>query len=62
MMIKKEKLSADILFNESVIQSMRIHAIDNVRTKAIRYALAFGWVLVAGLIVVKLVISLLIGA
>ena len=34
----------------------------HARTKAIRYSLAFGWVLVAGLIVVKLVISLLIGA
>ena len=39
-----------------------ITAIDSVRTRAIRYALCFGWVLLAGLVVIKLVIALLIGA
>jgi len=40
----------------------RINAVDNARTKAINYALCFGWVLLAGLVVIKLVIALLIGA
>ncbi len=40
----------------------KINAMDNARTRAINYALCFGWVLLAGLVVIKLVIALLIGA
>ena len=40
----------------------KINAVDNARTKAINYALCFGWVLLAGLMVIRLVIALLIGA
>ena len=39
----------------------KINAVDNARTKAINYALSFGWVLLVGLVVIKLIISLIIG-
>lgn len=39
----------------------KINAVDNARTKAINYALGFGMVLLAGLVAIKLVVSLIIG-
>ena len=39
-----------------------INAVDNARTRAINFALMFGWALLAGLVVVYMVITLLIGA
>lgn len=40
----------------------RINAVDNARTKAINYSLAFGCVLLVGLVVIKSLVNILIGA
>ena len=40
----------------------KINALDNARTRAINYSLAFGYVLLVGLVAIKLIISLIIGA
>jgi hypothetical protein len=40
----------------------RINAVDNARTKAINYSLAFGFVLLVGLVVIKSLVNILIGA
>jgi hypothetical protein len=39
-----------------------ITAIDSVRTRAIKYALCFGCVLLVGLVVIKSLVNILIGA
>jgi len=39
----------------------KINAVDNARTRAINYVLAFGLVLLTGLVAIKLIISLIIG-
>jgi len=40
----------------------QINAVDNARTKAIKYSLAFGCVLLVGLVVIKSLVNILIGA
>lgn len=40
----------------------KINAVDNARTKAINYFLAFGCVLLVGLVVIKSLVNILIGA
>ena len=40
----------------------QINAIDSVRTRAIKYALCFGFVLLVGLVVIKSLVNILIGA
>lgn len=40
----------------------KINAVDNARTKAINYALSFGWVLLVGLVVIKSLVNIIIGA
>lgn len=40
----------------------KINAVDNARTKAINYSLAFGCVLLVGLVVIKSLVNILIGA
>ena len=39
-----------------------INAIDGVRTRASKYALCFGCVLLVGLVVIKSLVNILIGA
>ena len=40
----------------------QINAVDNARTKAIKYSLAFGFVLLVGLVIIKSLVNILIGA